>query len=445
MDLYKQTYQSNPELWDEGLSFLVKVEYENGAQASIASGWHLRQIDFEHPNFSITQIDDQIGLIVADGGAVDTSSYWASVSKFEAEISLAEGMVSQAKGLLSKFVDSKVAAAMVYSMQDMNMRVSANRSDAIVVDDIGLEIPSADFLCQNLPARSGDMEEPLRILSRWCRVFSYENGTITIYQPIEEDEKANLRWPHNCIWLNRPDDYFLHKTAIGEIKEAIRLPLAYESYNLDNWAVEYALWENKLLQLMLQDGTNNISEKFLKVQHELGILSQFVATASLSTRNLKRRTDNNRLVNSNQDVLKLAQQHHEEQLRLVQKYRQELRYASELLANSAQSVQAMVDQERAKIAEQTNTIITFASVLFLVPTLIISFFSMTIIGPESDLIEPSTMFVLTLCLSSILATLVLLILARLITKKLRNKSFNSRRLRCLNFSSKKKLKSLSKK
>lgn len=420
MDPYKRTYQSNPELWDEGLSFLIKVEYENGNQVSIAGGWHLRQIVFEHPNISITRVDDQFGLIAADEASIDMSSCRASVLRFEAEISLAHGTDSKAIDLLSSLVGTNAATAMVESMQNMNMRVSANRSDSNVTGDVGHEILTVDFLCQNLPSRSGDMEEPLRILSRWCRVFSCKNGTVTIYQPVDETEKANLRWPHNCIWLNRTDDYFLRKTSIGKLEEAVRLPLAYESYNLDNWAVEYALWENKPLQLMLRNGADNISDKFVKIQHELGILSQFIATASLSTRNLKRRIDNNCLINSNEEVLKLAQQHHREQLKLIQEYRQELRYASGLLANSAQSVQAMADQERAEIAEYTNTLVTFASALFLVPTLIISFFSMSIIETGSDLIGPSALFVLVLCLASILATFILLILARSITKKLRN-------------------------
>lgn len=421
MDPYKRTYRTNPELWDDGLSFLIKVEYENGTQASIASGWHLRQIDFEHPCFSILPIDDECGLIVADNGDIDPSSCWSSISKYEAEFSLELGRESEIVGVLSYLTSHETAVAIVDSMKNMNMRVSANRSDIVVIDDAGNEILTVDLLCQNLPARSGDMEEPLRILSRWCRVFRCQYGTVTIYQPVDEAGKSNLRWPHYCIWLNRPDDYFLHATSIGNAKEAIRLPLAYEGYNLDNWSVEYALWENKPLQLMLQKGTDSVSQRFVEIQHELGILSQFVATASLSVRNLKRRIDNNRLMNSDPDVKRIAQEYYEVQLQLLQTYRQELRYASGLLANSAQSVQAMADQDRTEIAEQTNTLVTFASALFLVPTLIISFFSMSVIESGSDLLNPETSFVLILCLFSILTTLILIILFRAMARKLKRK------------------------
>ncbi|MBR2804687.1 MAG: hypothetical protein IKE20_06050, partial [Eggerthellaceae bacterium] len=376
MDSYKRTYATNPELWDKGLSFLLKTADSCGGQLVKAGGWHLRQIEFEHPNVSMGH-DGDCGVIAI--GADRLSGEEAIIEAFELEISLDNRHDESAESLIAQLTDEATAKTIMDSLSYMNMRVSANRSDANLSDSAGEQILTVDLLCQNLPARSGDINERLRSLSRWCRVFVLAKGTITIYQPLDSEALDNLRWPHNCIWLNRPDDYFTGLTEVGSSIEAVRLPIAYESYNLENWKIEYALWENKPLQLMLRDSSEEALPKFVSVQQELGVLSQFVTTASLSNRNLQRRIDNNDLINSDERIRDMALDFYERQYGQIEDYRAELRYASSLLANSAQTVQAMADQEHASTAEQTNTIITLASALFLVPTLIISFFSMSII------------------------------------------------------------------
>ena len=418
MDSYKRTYATNPELWDDGLSFLLKTSTSNGEQLVKAGGWHLRQIEFEHPNIHLNHTDGH-GLIAI--GADCTSEAEMEIDAFELEISLDTTHSKAAESLVASCTDAVCAQAIMASLNSMNMRVSANRSDANLRDSEGEPILTVDLLCQNLPARSGDINERLRTLSRWCRVFVLKRGTITMYMPLDAEARDDLRWPHNCIWLNRPDDYFTSQTEVGSALEAVRLPIEYENYNLENWKIEYALWENKPLQLMLRNNSEETLPKFVSVQQELGVLSQFVTTASLSNRNLQRRIDNNDLINSDEQIRDMALTYCESQRKQIEEYRRELRYASSLLANSAQTVQAVADQEHASAAEQTNTVITLASALFLVPTLIISFFSMSIIDSEASMASPSAMFVLCLCAASMALTLLVILVLRIASKRKRTK------------------------
>ncbi len=418
MDSYKRTYATNPELWDDGLSFLLKTSASNGGQLVKAGGWHLRQIEFEHPNIHLNHTGEH-GVIALGGD--DPSEAEIEIDAFELEISLDATHNKAAESLVASCTDAACAQAIMASLSSMNMRVSANRSDANLRDSAGDPILTVDLLCQNLPARSGDINERLRTLSRWCRVFVLKRGTITMYMPLDAEARDDLRWPHNCIWLNRPDDYFTSQTEVGSALEAVRLPIEYENYNLENWKIEYALWENKPLQLMLRNNSEETLPKFVSVQQELGVLSQFVTTASLSNRNLQRRIDNNDLINSDEQIRDMALGYCESQRKQIEEYRRELRYASSLLANSAQTVQAVADQEHASAAEQTNTVITLASALFLVPTLIISFFSMSIIDSEASMASPPAMFVLCLCAASMALTLLVILVLRVASKRKRTK------------------------
>lgn len=107
----------------------------------------------------------------------------------------------------------------------------------------------------------------------------------------------------------------------------------------------------------------------------------------------------------------------------IAEYRVMLYRASDLLANTAQSVQAVADQKSVEATQRTNTFLTFASAIFFVPTLIISFYSMSIIGLNEGEKVPTSLTVLILCVASVVASLVFAYLVQLINKRIRRKKF----------------------
>lgn len=109
----------------------------------------------------------------------------------------------------------------------------------------------------------------------------------------------------------------------------------------------------------------------------------------------------------------------EELNRMINDGRMMLYRASELLANTAQSVQAVADQKNVEAAQRTNTFLTIASAIFFAPTLIISFYSMSIIGLNEQDHVPSSLMVLVLCIASVLLALVFVGVVTLVNKTLR--------------------------
>lgn len=197
--------------------------------------------------------------------------------------------------MLANLIDQTLAEKLVSSVGNMVQRVSANRNDTTILDEEGNELYCVDLLAQNLPARSGNQNEPLRFLHRWCRIFELPNGTITIYESLKEEQKRNLRWPHYCIWLNRDSDYYLKETEIGEILTAVEIPIKYEQYNLDNWRIEFDFWANQPFQIITNEDSDVASHGLGIAQKELGVLSQFITVAFLSARNLERRVKRNKI------------------------------------------------------------------------------------------------------------------------------------------------------
>ena len=430
MSLYNRTYETNPELWDDGLSYLAKFEYEDGSQNVLACGWHLRQIEFENRTVAFERRPgEETGFLPVCGSMVSREKAFEGIRRFEVEISLDAIHDDSAVELLSAFLNRELSKDIIESVSTMNRRVSANRSDEALLDEFGDEVGAVDLLCLNMPARSGKTEEPLRALSRWCRVFSLKAGTVTVYRPLDDDGRANLRWPHNCIWLNRGADYYLSKTEIGSVEEAFEIPIRYNDYNLSNWRMEFELWENQPLQIMIDDDSNNASRRFSRVQQDLGVLSKFVTTAFLAVRNLDRRAANNKLIQSDARLGEIAQEHLKKQRQEIRDYRKLLREASGLLANTAQSIQAVANRESAEAVKRTNAFLAYASAVFFVPTLIISFFSMTITSFEDGESVPFLLFVLALCLASVGLAILLILVARLVFRRSHGRKVNSVRSR----------------
>ena len=248
------------------------------------------------------------------------------------------------------------------------------------------------------------------------------NGTVSIYQPVSPEQLDNLRWPHNGIWLNRGQAYFTEPSDVGNIVEAFSIPIKYEQYNLENWRIEFEFWENEPFQIMISDDSEEATQRLGRAQREIGVLSQFVTTAFLVSRNLERRSKVNELVTGNEALQGLATRKVAELKATIEEYRRLLERASGLLANTAQSVQAVANQENAEAAERTNTFLTFASAVFFVPTLIISFFSMSIIGLNQGETLPSLWFVLGLCLASVVVAIGVLVILRRQLRKSRHKA-----------------------
>ncbi len=399
---YSTTYDVAPHWWDEGVSVLAKLAFADGSQACVASGWHRRQIVFENHGVDFAEVDG-FGVHTIDRPTPGSlADLWGSVTGFEVEIALDDDHAGEAEEFLAHLLAPSVAADMVGSMAQMITRVSANRANVAIRDEDGAAILTLDLLCQNLPARSGNASEPLRAISRWCRVFHVEGrGTVTIYQPLTAVEKNKLRWPHNAVWLNRGSSYYTEKTTVGQLADAVSAPIKYELYNLENWRIEFEFWENQPFQVMVTDDANVASERLAEALKELAVLSEFVTVAFLSSRNLETRIARNQLLARHEDVRSMAEAEHRRMRSLVIEYRTLLETASQLLANTAQSVQAVANRETAEAAEKTNTFLNFATAVFFIPTLIISFYSMSIIGQTKGDPVPTSFTVLALCVASV--------------------------------------------
>src|SRR5699024_12446426 len=130
--------------------------------------------------------------------------------------------------------------------------------------------------------------------------------TITRYDTLDEEQKQNLRWQHYCIWLNRGTEYYLLKSDVGNLLEAVEIPIKYEQYSLENWRIEFELWENQPFQIVTSGDSDVAARRLGIAQKEIGILSQFITTASLASRNLERRTKRNQTLFDNPELHELA-------------------------------------------------------------------------------------------------------------------------------------------
>lgn len=426
MNEYSRTYETDPALWDEGLSFLAKVQYSNESQRTIASGWHARQIAFENPGLDFQFSSDGFAYIDIGSTPLFDSGVWNGVTRFEIEVSLTEESARQAIDLIANVVPKELAACAVESVETIIHRVSANRSNAVLRNADGSEINTIDLLAQNLPARSGDINEPLRALHRWCRIFELPNGTLTIYEPLDEGQRSNLRWPHNGIWLNRGAEYYRSETRIGDLITAVSIPIKYEKYNLENWRIEFDFWENQPFQIVISEDSVLAAHRLGVAQKEIGILSQFVTTAFLSIRNLERRSKRNPIITSNPEIETMVSEYIPELKSTIAEYRSMLYRASNLLANTAQSVQAVAEQKSVEATQRTNSFLTLASAVFFVPTLIISFYSMSIIGLNEAEKVPSALSVLFLCIASAAVALLVMSLVPWVSKKMRLRKMSKR-------------------
>lgn len=238
-------------------------------------------------------------------------------------------------------------------------------------------------------------------------------------------------------YLRIDDDRLLHVRGVGERAEEL-------SHELFDWNEEkcremfvlgylhdvgYQYSRNQpqhegisgVLITNVSESSKDAARRLEIAQKEIGILSQFITHAFMATRNLEHRAKHNELVAGSDELVAMAEKHVQHVRRVIEEDRRMLETASGLLANTAQSVQAVVNQEHAAISERTNTFLTYASAIFFIPTLIISFFSMSIIGFNKNDAVPSTLFVFLLCLTSVMVALILLLLFRVLLTRSRQK------------------------
>lgn len=414
MTSYTDTFESSPELWTEGPSFMAKIEFEEARQTVVASGWHLRQIEFETNISSRSHMLEfshgpgeqlEVGLFPIDSYHPD-KNFLQQAKKFDIELSLDGRNDSLLKDVLTELTSEDTANFLISSTEEMIQRVSANRSNTTAIK-LNNEIDFCDFLCQNLPARSGNGEENIRSLSRWCRVFKLKSGTVTIYQKVKESDLKELRWPHNCIYLNRGNSYYTEKSEVGNINRALEIPILYEIYNIQNWRYEFETWENQPFRVMIQEDANSSTYYLTKAQKEISKLSDFLSTAFLSMRNLERRIKRNNLLKE-ESFIHIAKNYHSQIEETLKEYRFLLEHASTLLANTAQSVQALLSQEASEAADRTNFLISILSAVFFFPTTIIAFYSMSIVneGPEES--QPNLSDILLYCIAGVALSLLVL-------------------------------------
>lgn len=351
-DGYSRTFDDDPALWTDGASYLVKTRGRNG-QRVVASGWHLRQIRFEMPELPV----DGNGVIGPDPGDIP------EIESFEAEFVL-DDHGNDIHPMLAMLVGDREATVMEDACRHDSHRISANR------DACRSRFASVQALAVNMPSRSGDPGERLREIPRWCRIFDCGSGTVTIYEPLTAEQEHDLRWPHYGIWLNRGRRWFDDDTPPCTFAQAVATPLRYLDYNLGNWIVEEAQWRSGLY----------LSSEYGEWEHarlEFGVLAAFARDARLAVRNAERRI----LTRVDDDGLHGLVDRLDERVRREE---ETLRDGAGLLSVMGGTVSTRVSYRRSVSAERTNGLIELLTAVFLIPSLVIAFFSMSIIAAPDD-------------------------------------------------------------
>lgn len=210
----------------------------------------------------------------------------------------------------------------------------------------------------------------------------------------------DLRWPHNGIWLNRGEKWYSHKVDnLGTLDSAMLSVLRYMEYNIGNWKVEEALWRIGVY-VVRNDRELESSRK------DFATLSLFVKDSVLSLRSLQRRIlPRLRKDNTEGALIDSVQKSLDGQEKEIEAFRDFLREDLEMLSEASQLVQA-------RASERLNRIIELLSAVFLLPSLIIAFFSMSILSAADStaLMWTEVLGVFLFCVIS--ALLVFLLLRR---------------------------------
>lgn len=143
--------------------------------------------------------------------------------------------------------------------------------------------------------------------------------------------------------------------------------LRYMEYNIGNWKVEEALWRIGVY-VVRNDRELESSRK------DFATLSLFVKDSVLSLRSLQRRIlPRLRKDNTEGALIDSVQKSLDGQEKEIEAFRDFLREDLEMLSEASQLVQA-------RASERLNRIIELLSAVFLLPSLIIAFFSMSILS-----------------------------------------------------------------
>lgn len=371
---YQWTYPEHPEAWDDGASWLIKARVGDDYHVW-ANGWHKRQILFEHPELELEETPE------------DLSSY--QITQFIAEFSLDLIDDNDPLPVLQAIVNPEDASALL-KVCKQSSRVSANRSARVTAAEA-----QADILVTNMPARNGSTSEKLRCIKRWCHVFKFGDSSITIYSPLQESEKNELRWPHYAVWLNRPTSWYSKDTPIPEsaFDEEVLIPIEYNAYNMKNWRIEREAWET---QTFLAENDNQLE----KCRRDFRALAEFANNIALSARSLRRKN-----LDSN---VAFYQRHQRLQTKVedgitsftkwLTESRKELLEDSRLLSETAQTVQA-------HSSNQLNELIERMSAIFIIPTIIIAFFQMNILTASESVGWCISIGVFVFCVIAALITM----------------------------------------
>lgn len=152
-DAYKETYESTKWWWDKDSSFLAKIAYEDGSQATLASGWHKRQIEFEYPGVKFKDLGlpgelNSVGYIPIGRNEINSDQVFKNIESYEIEISL-DGISEHTdtiKDFLNNFVPEQTTENLLESMGEIIRRVSANRANQDIDDGFGGTNPDSRFI-----------------------------------------------------------------------------------------------------------------------------------------------------------------------------------------------------------------------------------------------------------------------------------------------------------
>lgn len=380
---YDWTYADHPEMWVDEPSWLVKTLSDDGTTHVWANGWHRRQLLFERPGMGVEKTTGHLGE-----DPLPIESIRGHVKRYEIEIALDHR--NDPTGTLALFVGGPMATRMISSMSHPGARVSANRMTSIADD-----VEQHDILAVNMPARSGNYEERLRAIPRWCRIFILPKGSVTLYEALDDKRLRDLRWPHYGIWLNRPDSWFNRGNGpVGTVACALTPPIDYMTYNLGNWRIEEALWR-------IGSYTADDERDLIRCRNDQRTLALFIKDAVLSARGIRRRTIPH--------LRRLGLDPQADDIeRRVKDWDESISRARDALRDDADILSSVSQYLQTRAADRLNSVIESLSALILIPSVIISFFSMSILSADTKNMWLEAVGVLLACVAAAMITFVAL-------------------------------------
>lgn len=319
-------------------------------------------------------------LVMGDIGHVhNRDSEW---SAYELDVIVPDTNAADLLSLVRFCVGSELAVSLLNELPPVgSVPISANQDLVIPrkFRDLGFSV--VDLRVSALPSRRWVRGAEVVFSSRWVRLIRGSRGFIALWQDLTGNwPREWVRWPHHAVPSRKTEWYSaeaLDVTASGRDRFASFVAdlITHEAYFIGSWVLELELWEAQLYS-QLAGAQKDVFElvRFPALQRELGLLADYMSDVRYDQRNLSRRFEESAalqdIAEARNQVLQIGVQ--------IDINRALLRDAFLLLASAATGEQLYSSRRQQESTERLQETITFISIVFLVPSLIVSIYGANI-------------------------------------------------------------------